>query len=48
MDAILKPFIIGCASKNSKIISISIGTIQRLMSHHAVPTVQDHLSQSFH
>ncbi|RIA83990.1 hypothetical protein C1645_880206 [Glomus cerebriforme] len=33
----LRPFILACETKHVKLITISIGCIQRLISHHAIP-----------
>ncbi|GES88442.1 hypothetical protein RCL_jg5346.t1 [Rhizophagus clarus] len=33
----LRPFILACETKHVKLITISIGCLQRLISHHAIP-----------
>ena len=35
----LKPFLLACESKNSKLIPIAIGCIQKLINHQAIPEV---------
>ncbi|KAG9118878.1 hypothetical protein FRC07_006393, partial [Ceratobasidium sp. 392] len=36
-DELLKPIFMGCATRNSKVVAISIGSFQRLISMRAVP-----------
>jgi hypothetical protein len=36
-DEVLKPIFMGCATRNSKVVAISIGSFQRLISMRAVP-----------
>ena len=36
-DDVIQPFILGCETKNPKLILISITCIQKLISHDAVP-----------
>ncbi|CUA76100.1 Protein MON2 homolog [Rhizoctonia solani] len=36
-DEVLKPVFMGCATRNSKVVAISIGSFQRLISMRAVP-----------
>lgn len=52
----LRPFLLACETKNVKLIKISIGCLQKLISHHAVPessvktilkTLNEALSQNF-
>ncbi|EJC99516.1 uncharacterized protein FOMMEDRAFT_142756 [Fomitiporia mediterranea MF3/22] len=36
-DDLLRPVFMGCATKNAKVIAISLGSLQRLIALHAVP-----------
>jgi hypothetical protein len=36
-DGLLKPVLMGCATKNAKVVGISLGSLQRLIALKAVP-----------
>ena len=36
-EGLLRPIFMGCATKNTKVIAISLGALQRLIALHAVP-----------
>ncbi|KAI0690366.1 hypothetical protein BC835DRAFT_1365030 [Cytidiella melzeri] len=36
-EALLRPFFMGCATKNAKVVAISLGSLQRLIALKAVP-----------
>jgi hypothetical protein len=41
-EEIAKPFLVACESKNTKLIVISLSSLQQLLLHSAVPVVRIH------
>ena len=40
---ILQPFVLGCDTKNAKVVQLCLTSIQRLISHEAISMVRFHI-----